>query len=147
MYRQQSSTFLHWWTGGILATRWMGETSLRNHVDTLLAWAHLPSLSTCCGCSVVLSHPAPPLSGTGVLWVLTGTHRCVTPPRCAFPEQFLLHNVSERFTILMIDLQDVTGTCREKTQPRDSHDYSEPGGGSAGTQRSAKYSSQGHVLF
>ena len=36
-------------------------------------------------CSAVLSdhmgHPQPSLSGTGVLWVSTGTHQCVDPPR------------------------------------------------------------------
>ena len=32
-------------------------------------------------CVVVMSHPQPSLSGTGVLWVSTGTHRCVDPPR------------------------------------------------------------------
>ena len=53
----------------------------KKRVDKLLVWAHLLSLSRCCGCSVVLSHPQRPLSGTGVLWVLTGTHRCGTPPR------------------------------------------------------------------
>ena len=30
-------------------------------------------------CVVVMSHPQPSLSGTGVLWVSTGTHRCVDP--------------------------------------------------------------------
>ena len=36
-------------------------------------------------CTAVLSdhmgHPQPSLSGTGVLWVSTGTHLCVDPPR------------------------------------------------------------------
>ena len=32
-------------------------------------------------CVVVMSHPQPSLSGTGVLWVSTRTHRCVDPPR------------------------------------------------------------------
>ena len=36
-------------------------------------------------CTAVLSdhmgHPQSSLSGTGVLWVSTGTHRCVDPPR------------------------------------------------------------------
>ena len=32
-------------------------------------------------CVVVMSHPQPSLSGTGVLWVSIGTHRCVDPPR------------------------------------------------------------------
>ena len=32
-------------------------------------------------CVVVKSHSQPSLSGTGVLWVSTGTHRCVDPPR------------------------------------------------------------------
>ena len=36
-------------------------------------------------CTAVLSdhmgHPQPSLSGTGVLWVSTGTHRCVDPPK------------------------------------------------------------------
>ena len=32
-------------------------------------------------CVVVMSHPQPSLSGTGVLWVSTGTHQCVDPPR------------------------------------------------------------------
>ena len=32
-------------------------------------------------CVVVMSHPQPSLSGTGVLRVSTGTHRCVDPPR------------------------------------------------------------------
>ena len=36
-------------------------------------------------CTAVLpdhmGHPQPSLSGTGVLWVSTGTHRCVDPPR------------------------------------------------------------------
>ena len=36
-------------------------------------------------CTAVLSdhmgHPQPSLSGTGVLWVSTGKHRCVDPPR------------------------------------------------------------------
>ena len=35
----------------------------------------------CCAVVVVMSHPQPSLSGTGVLWVSTGTHRCVDPPR------------------------------------------------------------------
>ena len=61
--------------------RWMGEPSLRYHVDTLFFWAHLLSLLRSCGCSVVLSHPQPPLSGTGVLWVLTGIHLCDDPSR------------------------------------------------------------------
>ena len=63
--------FLSW------ATRWLAGY----HVDTLLVWAHLLSLSKCCGCSVVLSHPQPPLSGTRLLRVLTGTHRCDDPPK------------------------------------------------------------------
>ena len=35
----------------------------------------------CCAVVVVMSHPQPSLSGTRVLWVSTGTHRCVDPPR------------------------------------------------------------------
>ena len=32
-------------------------------------------------CVVVIGHPQPYLSGTGVLWSSTGTHRCADPPR------------------------------------------------------------------
>ena len=39
--------------------------------ETAVLWAHLESLRA--------THSLPSLDGTGVLWVLTGTHRCDTP--------------------------------------------------------------------
>ena len=39
-------------------------------------------------CVVVMSHPQPSLSGTGVLCVSTGTDRCVDPPRQGGGQQY-----------------------------------------------------------
>ena len=54
----------------------------------LLPWidiAPLPCLGCFCTvllcCLITWSHPQPSLSGIGVLWVSTGTHQCVDPPR------------------------------------------------------------------
>ena len=50
-----------------------GSTLLRNHVWGVSA--------LCTVLSGHMGHPQPSLSDTGVLWVSTGTHRCVDPPR------------------------------------------------------------------
>ena len=49
-----------------------------NGSERIQVWAHCLSLS----CVVVVEPPtASRRNGTGVLWVLTGTHRCDDPPR------------------------------------------------------------------
>ena len=49
-----------------------------NGSERIQVWAHCLSLS----CVVVVDPPtASRRNGTGVLWVLTGTHRCDDPPR------------------------------------------------------------------
>ena len=55
-----------------------GSTLLRYHVCRVSA---LYGDILCCAVVVVMSHPQPSLSCTGVLWVSTGTHRCVDPHR------------------------------------------------------------------
>ena len=58
-------------------------------------------LVVCCGAWSV-SHPQPPLSGTGVLWVLTRTNRCDDPPRQGggSPERQLVRALLLRFVLL-----------------------------------------------
>ena len=60
-------------------------------------------------------------------------------------EKISADNASERSTILMMDLAEVLGACREFSLPRD-HDNSGPVGGGSVEDRPSSFS-QGHVSF
>ena len=88
-------------------------------VESSLAWALHKSL----WCVAVvgfwlLSHPQPPLSGTSVLWVLTGTHRCDDPGR-------MVSHQSARScsALLLVFVLLLCGCHREGNCSRDVHSH------------------------